>query len=63
MDDTAQVTNYDATANILAAWRKKLPRVLTVEQYMEAVKLCDALLDEIERFEKSAAFKRITRAQ
>ena len=63
MDDTIQVTNYDATANTLATWREKLPRVLTVEQYMEAVKLCDALLDEIERFEKSAAFKRITRAQ
>ena len=63
MDDTAQVTNYDATANILAAWREKLPRVLTVQAHREMVRLIDAARRELERFEESAAFVKITRAQ
>ena len=59
----AQVTNWDATAELLATWREKLPRITAAQAYAEAVKLVDALKARVEGFEKSAAFKRITGAQ
>jgi hypothetical protein len=61
--DKAQVTNYDTTAELLATWREKLPPVLTVPAYAEAVRLADAIVAAMERFEKSPEFKRITGAQ
>ena len=60
MDD---VTCYDVTAELLATWREKLPRVLTVLAYTEAVKLADALIYAIYDFEKSAEFVTISEAQ
>jgi len=60
MDD---VTCYDATAELLATWREKMPAVTTVLACAEAVKLADALMAEIERFEKSAEFVTISEAQ
>ena len=62
-DRTALVTNYDVTAELLATWREKMPTVTTVLAYAEAVKLADALMAEIERFEKSAEFVTISEAQ
>ena len=60
MDD---VTCYDATAELLATWREKLPAVTTVLAYAEAVKLYDALLWLIEGFEKSPEFVTISEEQ
>ena len=60
MDD---VTCYDATAELLATWREKLPAVTTVLAYAEAVKLADALIYAIYDFEKSAEFVTISEAQ
>jgi len=60
MDD---VSCRDETAELLATWREKLPPVTTVLAYAEAVKLADALMAEIERFEKSAEFVTISEAQ
>ena len=62
--DVPQVTNYDHDAEALARFAEALPpHFTTALAYMEAVKLCDALMQRIEGFKKSQVFKRLTGAQ
>jgi len=63
MYDTGQpqVTNWDATAELLATWREQLPRVTTLLAYLEATRLFDALNAELERFQATEAYKRLAR--
>lgn len=56
-----QVTNWDATAELLATWREQLPRVTTLLAYLEATRLFEALNAELERFQKTKAYERMTR--
>ena len=61
--DAPQVTNYDHDELLFEAWCNLVPRITTALAYAAAVRLIDRLTHEVERFEKSAAFVRITGAQ